>query len=147
MIENLEKSLNELDGSMDASDPNDSLVKKVEDIRKKRLKDLSVDDLALLLRQQISLGFVVPLSLSKLNENILIETEDTGFRLLSTLLKVEKDFWSSNDELYNQTADLINSKMDEIINPKMDNPVELDSYISDELPEILKLYQSFKDLI
>lgn len=146
MIENLEKSLNELEGHIDSSDPNDALVKKVEEIRKKRLKDLTVEDLALLLRQQISLEFVVPLCLNKLNEDILIEMERSGLRLLSTLLKIEKDFWSANQDLYNQTADLMNGKMDEIMNPEMDNSVELDSYISDQLPEILKSYQNFKDL-
>ncbi|MFA5127252.1 MAG: contact-dependent growth inhibition system immunity protein [Patescibacteria group bacterium] len=143
---NLEKSLNELEGHINSSDPNDALVKKVEEIRKKRLKDLTVEDLALLLRQKISLEFVVPLCLNKLDKDILIEMERSGLRLLPTLLKIEKDFWSVNQDLYNQTADLMNGKMDEIMNPEMDNPVELDSYISDQLPEILKSYQNFRDL-
>lgn len=146
-MRNLEKSLNELEGLIDYSDSKDGLVKKVEGIRRKKLKNLMVGDLALLLRQQLSLEFIVPLCLNKLNENILAETEGTGFRLLIHLMQVDKDFWLADQDLYIKTLGLINNKMDGVINPTMDNPVELDSYISDELPEILKLYQSFKDLI
>ena len=142
-FQDLEKSLNELEGPIDYSDHKDSLVKKVESVRRKKIKNLMVGDLALLLRQQMSLEFIVPLCLSKLNEDILAETERAGFRLLIHLMNIDKNFWLTDQGLYHQTLDVINNKMDEIINPRMDNPVELDSYVSDELPGILKLYQNF----
>lgn len=141
----LEKSLDDLENiKLDSSDPRDSLFRKISSVRNKKLRDLTVEDLALLLRQEISLNFIVPICIDRLNNNILAETERTGDYLITYLIKVSKDFWIKNKDLHSQVIDTVSKNMNTIINPEFENNVELDSYIEDILPVILKNYERFK---
>jgi len=76
---------------------NSYLVTRTHAIRKLPLSDLSNDDIAMMLGQQFSLDYLVPLAIDKLQVDILAYG-DTGSEgaIMEAILKIPYDFWKSN---------------------------------------------------
>ncbi len=96
MTEGLNNTLEQLD-KHDWGEPEyDSyLVKTCHQLRKKPLKDFTVEDLRIMIGQNINLEFLIPLAIEQLKENILAEGHYYEGDLLNNVLTSEKEYWLS----------------------------------------------------
>lgn len=83
------------------------LVEKVFKIRKKPLKDLTVEDMRLMIGQQFSLDCMIPLALKALEKNPFVEGDFYQGDLLVNMLSVKKEFWDKWPELYKSFRQVI----------------------------------------
>lgn len=72
------------------------LVRRINELSKKKLKDYSIEDIRISIGQAIILPYLVPLALEKLRENILAEGDFYEGDLLFALLNVENTFWTKH---------------------------------------------------
>ena len=70
-----------------------SSVFKAHKLRKKALKDFSNEELCLMVTQNSSLKYMVPLAIQRLQVDSLIKGDGYEGDLLSAVLTVEKKFW------------------------------------------------------
>jgi hypothetical protein len=75
------------------------LVVRCHELRRKRLDELTVEDLRLGIGQQIALAHLVPLAIGILRENPLAEGAYYRGDLLSAALHVDGAFWERNGRL------------------------------------------------
>lgn len=95
-----EKTLENLEKDFWGEPTYDSyLVRRSHEIRKLTLTELTNDDIAMMLRQQFSLDYIVPLAIDKIQIDILA-FGDTGSEgaIMEAILKIPADFWTSNKE-------------------------------------------------
>ncbi|NUU78834.1 contact-dependent growth inhibition system immunity protein [Paenibacillus xylanilyticus] len=104
----LTRTLDELEGES-WGEPNfkSRLVIRAHALRKKPLCEFSNEDLRLLIRQQISLDFLLPLALERLGENPLESGDLYVGDLFCSILEVDKDYWDNNIELKNELNEVI----------------------------------------
>ncbi|MGY5343150.1 contact-dependent growth inhibition system immunity protein [Paenibacillus glucanolyticus] len=104
----LTKTLEELEGEY-WSEPNfaSSLVIQVHKSRKKPLCELNNEDLRLLIGQQMSLTFLLPLALERLIQNPLRSGDLYTGDLFCSVLKVGKEYWKEHKELKNEVDEVI----------------------------------------
>lgn len=96
------KSLQELEQE-DWGKPNDnsSLVQKCYRLRQLPLEDFEAGDLRIMIGQQISLLFLVPLALEMLAEDPLVEGNYYRGDLLTAVLNIPERFWSVHSDMRN----------------------------------------------
>ncbi|MCA9005896.1 MAG: hypothetical protein KDA70_11560 [Planctomycetaceae bacterium] len=89
------KSLQELEND-DWGEPDfdSSLVITCHRLRRVPLEDFSTEDLRIMIGQQISLFFLIPLALESLEENPLAEGHCYPGDLLNAVLGIRESFWS-----------------------------------------------------
>lgn len=104
----LTKTLEELEDKY-WGEPNfaSSLVIQVHKLRKKPLCELSDEDLRLLIGQQMSLTFLLPLALERLIDNPLRSGELYTGDLFCSVLRVGKEYWKEHKELKNEVDKVI----------------------------------------
>lgn len=102
------RSLQELEGR-DWGEPDfpSSLVTECHRLRRVPLRDFTDEDLARMLRQDISLPYLVPLALSALRARPCSNGELGDAQLLRSVLDLPADFWRSNPELANEMVEII----------------------------------------
>ncbi|WP_291173962.1 contact-dependent growth inhibition system immunity protein [Gimesia sp.] len=71
-----------------------SLVKTCHRLRRVPLNDFSTEDLRIMIGQQISLFFLIPLALETLEEDPLVEGHCYPGDLLNAVLGVPESFWN-----------------------------------------------------
>jgi hypothetical protein len=86
-LENLEKDI------WDKPTYDSHLVRRTFEIRKIPLTDLTNDDIAMMLRQQFSLEYIVPLAIDKLQECISNDNADSEDEIMEAVLKIPSSFW------------------------------------------------------
>lgn len=102
-----EKNLEQLEGDIwDEPKIGSHLATECHKLRKIPLKDLSADNLRMLMGQRMGLKFIVPLVLDILESNLLAEGSMYKGDLLVNLLRIEPAFWCSNPELNNRVVEL-----------------------------------------
>lgn len=96
------KSLQALE-SDDWGEPNyhTYLVQTCHRLRRVPLADFTAGDLRIMIGQKISLLFLVPLALEKLEEDPLVEANIYPGDLLNVVLDVPEKFWSVHTDLRN----------------------------------------------
>jgi hypothetical protein len=100
-------SITELTGEDWGTPPYDStLVSRCYQLRKKPLNTFSIEDLRIMIGQNISLEYVIPLALRRLTQNILAEGDFYPGDLLEKILRSEARFWLSNPGSRQQVIDL-----------------------------------------
>jgi len=72
------------------------LVQKCYELRKKKLNDLSIDEVRLLISQNIGLVVLVPLALNFLKVNILAEGNLYPGDLLESVISRDCKYWQRN---------------------------------------------------
>jgi len=93
MARNLDKTLEDFDKHYWVTSEHDSmLVKTCTLLRKKKLKDFTIEDLRILIGQNFSLDILIPIAIVKLSENILAEGDSYEGNLLVSVLRVKKLF-------------------------------------------------------
>lgn len=109
------KSLEELENDYwkDIEFPS-TLVERCHAYRKIPVKDLSTEQLRLLIGQKIGLRFLVPRSIAILKDNILAEGDFYPGDLLNSLLHLSDDEWSRNKSEKDEFLQLLKSQMPDI---------------------------------
>jgi hypothetical protein len=94
---NRRQSLQQLEQS-DWGEPTyrSSLVRTCHALRRKPLAEFTVEDLRIMIGQQISLPYLIPLALEHLEVEPLAEGSYYPGDLLSVVLKVDVAFWNEN---------------------------------------------------
>ncbi len=89
------KSLQELENE-DWGEPNfDShIVLQCHRLRRLPLKDFTIEDLRIMIGQNNSLTYLMPIAVEKLKQNPLAEGNFYAGDLLVSVLRIETDFWS-----------------------------------------------------
>ena len=89
------KSLQELENE-DWGEPNyDShLVQECQRLHRVPLKDLTVEDLRIMIGQNISLEYLIPLAVEKLEQNPLAEGNYYASDLLVNVLRADSKIWT-----------------------------------------------------
>ncbi len=72
------------------------------------IKDLSIDNLRLLIGQQIGLNYLIPFAMELLSVNPLEEGSYFKGDLLQSVISIQDEFWSDNPELFNQMVEIKN---------------------------------------
>ena len=91
------KSLQELDGQ-DWGEPNfhSHLVETLHRLRRKPLKDFSIEDLRICILQNIGLPYLMPLAIEWLEQNPLAEGDYYPGDLLVAVLRIDGSFWPTH---------------------------------------------------
>lgn len=113
-IENLEKQ--------DFSNPIDAptnMVKRCLELCKVPLDQFSVEDLRLMIGQDFSLRYLIPLAIEHLKTDIFVEGDLFPGDLLKNVLSVDTNFWINNKPLWTEVSDLIKNRRDELASNKI----------------------------
>lgn len=105
---NLDKTLEELERS-NWGEPNfpSYLVTTCHKLRRKKLKDFTVEDLRIMIGQNIGLPFLMPLAIEILKESPLAAGDFYAGDLLNSVLSIETEFWQRNVELWQDVEHII----------------------------------------
>ena len=82
------------------------LVRTSHALRKKPLKDFTIEDLRIMIGQNISLEHLMPLAILELSKNILAEGDFYEGDLLKAVLSAEGGFWKKHPEMGERVATL-----------------------------------------
>jgi hypothetical protein len=93
-----------------------SLVERCHNLRKKKIKDLSNDELRLLIGQNIGLKFIVPVALQILEEEILLETTYYPGDLLLSVISCDISYWKNNKASLNTLLSIYKNNLEKINN-------------------------------
>lgn len=113
-IENLEKK--------DFGNPNEAptnMVKRCLELCKVPLDKFTVEDLRLMIGQDFSLQYLIPLAIEHLQKDIFAEGDYYPGDLLNNVLSVETKFWTANRDLWAVVNELIKSKREDIEESKI----------------------------
>ncbi|SMF79118.1 hypothetical protein SAMN05661091_1667 [Paenibacillus uliginis N3/975] len=105
----INRSLDELE-DCDWGEPEycSSLVVNVHRLRKTPLKNFSDEDLRLMILQQVSLDYLLPIAFERLINNPIRSGEMYTGDLLSSILKVDKAYWTDRQDFKHELDDLLN---------------------------------------
>jgi hypothetical protein len=91
----------------DADEYYSGLVKTCHTLRKKPLKDFTVEDLRIMIGQNIGLKYLIPLAVNELDINILSEGDYYEGDLLSNVLSSDENYWRENENERNRILQII----------------------------------------
>jgi hypothetical protein len=104
----LNKTLDELEGeTWGEPEFTSNLVLRCHELRRKPLKDFSVEDLRIMIGQGISLSYLVPIALSFLVDNPFVEGDFYKGDLLICVLKIGQNFWNTNPDLHYELDSIV----------------------------------------
>ena len=106
-----DKTLEQLENEMwgEPSHPS-GLVIRMHELRKKPLKDLTIEDLRIIIGQSFSLEYMVPIAIEKLQENILAEGDLYDDDLLDSVLSADPTYWQKNKKEWQLIVELVENK-------------------------------------
>jgi hypothetical protein len=104
------KTLQELDG-VDWGEPpyQSSLVVNCHRLRRVPLRDFRVEDLDLMIRQEISLNWLIPVALQRLADDPWAGEVFLPGSLLRTVSAVPQAFWKQHEDLRQQLIEVLKS--------------------------------------
>lgn len=104
------KNLEELEKDFWEEPPFTSqLVTTCYALRKKPLKDFTVEDLRITIGQNESLNYLIPIAIEVLQTNPFADGDYYEGDLLGSVLSVKKDFWQEYPQLYETVKDILQS--------------------------------------
>lgn len=108
------KTLEELDGEVWGNpDFSSHLVITCYELRRKRLSCFEIEDLRIMIGQNLSLDFLVPLALEILDNNIFSTGDYYCGDLLEAILRVNKEFWNNNAIYMSDIENIIERNIDD----------------------------------
>ena len=115
------KSLEQLEKDYwDKPDYDSYVVTTCHSMRKKPLKDVTVEELRLVIGQGFSLGYLMPMAIDVLATDILAEGDLYEGDLLSNVVSVGTfDYWRSEKDKWTTMIELINQNKDKIDNSSL----------------------------
>ena len=105
-------------------------------LRKKPLRNFVIEDLRILIGQNISLKYLIPLALSELEKDILAEGNFYRGDLLISVLKSDPNYWIANTNDRTKLCGLVDEKIELIT--KSDNTDDIKN-------DILESIKKFKN--
>ena len=109
---NLDESIEQIENEYWGEPTYDShLVTTCHKLRKKPLKDFTVEDLRIMIGQNISLELLIPLAIERLKQNIMAEGDFYPGDLLQNVLRANESYWLQNPGLYNSLTKLYNNNL------------------------------------
>jgi hypothetical protein len=87
-----------------------NMVKRCLELCKIPLEQFCVEDLRLMIGQDFSLRYLIPLAIEHLDVDIFVEGDYYPGDLLKNVLSVDKSFWLENETLWKQINNLIENK-------------------------------------
>jgi hypothetical protein len=100
-LDNLEKT------SREEPDFGDNRSQKIYALRQTPLNQFSPEDIRLLVAEGISLPYLIPLAIEKLNKNLFAEGDYYPGDLLQSVLQVDLNFWLTNRPFWQYIHQLI----------------------------------------
>jgi hypothetical protein len=113
------------------------LVKTCHLLRKKQLKDFDTEELRIMIGQNFSLNYLIPIALNILNNNLLAEGDYYIGDLLVSVLKSDSKYWKSNENDWTNLDKLMSNKFGMFTSSDLDESTK---------SEILNLYEKFKKI-
>ena len=83
---------------------NSALITNCHRLRKIPLKDLSIENIRMLVGQKIGLKYLVPLALESLENNYFCSGDFYNGDLLYAVLGIESDYWDKNYILFQRLS-------------------------------------------
>ncbi len=96
------------------------LVRRCHELRKLPLDSFTTEDLRIMIGQQISLNYLMPLALEVLTIDLFAEGDFFEGDLLKNVLSIDTDFWNKNKNYWTALNNLIKDRRSEIIAYKFD---------------------------
>lgn len=94
------QSLQELEGQNWGEPPFSShLVRACYALRRKPLRDLTIEDLRIMIGQNIDLNYLMPMAIGQLQRDPLAAGDFYPGDLLQSVLRVPADFWQMHPDL------------------------------------------------
>jgi len=90
------------------------LVRRTQELRKIQLNEFTIEDLRIMIGQQFSLDYLVPLAIEALTEDLWAEGDFFEGDLLKNVLGISAEFWKNNKDYWLSIYDLIKDRQDEI---------------------------------
>lgn len=87
------------------------LVTTCYELRKKPLKDFTIEDLRILIGQNFSLDTLIPMAIDRLKQNILAEGHFYPGDLLLHVLKSDPGYWKKNPILHSRLSKLFRNNL------------------------------------
>jgi hypothetical protein len=113
-IENLER---QNFGNPDEASTN--MAKRCLELCKVPLCKFTIEDLRLMIGQEFSLRYLIPMAISHLKKNIFAEGDFYPGDLLKNVLTINTEFWSNNKHMWHEVFSLIDSREDELAAAKI----------------------------
>lgn len=109
------KSLEELEGVI-WNEPTWSshVITECHKLRKIPLSDLTPEELRLLIGQNVSLDYLIPLALELLNADPLVEGDCYCGDLLNAVLRADSHFWVKNSDLRGKASSIAASAVSKL---------------------------------
>lgn len=109
---NLDESIEQIENEYWGEPTYDShLVTTCHKLRKKPLKDFTVEDLRIMIGQNISLELLIPLAIERLKQNIMAEGDFYPGDLLQNVLRANGSYWLQNPGLHKSLTKLYNNNL------------------------------------
>jgi hypothetical protein len=136
------RSIEELEG-VDWGEPTfeSSLVATCHRLRRKPLNLFTAEDLRIMIGQKISLPYLIPLAVERLEEEPLVEARFFRGDLLAVVLRVETSFWGAHPDSFKRACEII--KTVTIVLPSLnekDGPM-----VASAIAEASDAFDGFKD--
>ena len=97
----ISKTLQQLENSYwSEPDYKSHLVTTCHTLRQKPLQDYSIEDLRIMIGQNLSLEYLVPLAIDRLSKDILAEGDMYQGDLLKAVLTVKAKYWKENTKYW-----------------------------------------------
>lgn len=96
------------------------LVKRCQELRKIPLENFTTEDLRIMIGQQISLNYLIPLALEILTKDLFAEGDFFEGDLLKNVLAIDTTFWNNNKNYWTTLESLIKDRRQEILVHKFD---------------------------
>lgn len=113
-LENLEKDY------WRNKDYDSHLVRRCHELRKLPLNNFTTEDLRIMIGQQISLDYLIPLALEVLTIDLFAEGDFFEGDLLKNVLAIKTQFWDNNKYYWIMLYNLIKDRRNEIDMHKFD---------------------------
>jgi len=120
----INKNLLQLE-NIDLQEPNFNsyIVTKSYELIQKKLKDFTIEDLRIMINQNISLKYLIPLALEKLQNNLFVDGDLYSGDLLNSVVSIDNKYWNNNENYLINLQTLIKSY--EFVDIPDDVPAEL----------------------
>ena len=87
-------------------DKQDWLIVECNALRKKPIKDFTIENLRQMIEQDIGLEFLIPFAIEELEMDIIARGECYEGDLLNNVLKSDEEFWKSSKENWKEICKL-----------------------------------------
>lgn len=101
-------------------DSDSRLIRRTKELRKIPLSTFETEDLRIMIGQQLSLDYLIPLALDTLKVDLFAEGDYFEGDLLKNVLAIETGFWDSNKDYWQTLHDLIKDSRSDIADKKFD---------------------------